>query len=135
METNFRRSYRFDMSYENVTDLVQSRHGNESFPNSSPRNENLSPNVTIPLYVTIFTLSVVGNSLVIVTLIQNRRMRTVTNICLLNLSLSDLLLALFCMPFTLVPIYMKNFVFGSFMCVMVRYIQGKICIHSVLSQM
>lgn len=39
----------------------------------------------IPLYVGIFILSVVGNSLVLVTLAQNKRMRTVTNVYLLNL--------------------------------------------------
>lgn len=41
--------------------------------------------VMIPLYSVIFVLSVVGNILVIVTLTQNRRMRTVTNVFLLNL--------------------------------------------------
>ena len=41
--------------------------------------------VMIPLYSIIFVLSVVGNILVIVTLTQNRRMRTVTNVFLLNL--------------------------------------------------
>ncbi|GJQ75117.1 hypothetical protein Trydic_g9726 [Trypoxylus dichotomus] len=39
----------------------------------------------IPLYVIIFLLSVIGNSLVLVTLVQNKRMRTVTNVYLLNL--------------------------------------------------
>lgn len=39
----------------------------------------------IPLYVTIFLLAVVGNVLVLVTLVQNKRMRTVTNVYLLNL--------------------------------------------------
>ena len=41
--------------------------------------------VMIPLYSVIFVLSVVGNILVIVTLTQNRRMRSVTNVFLLNL--------------------------------------------------
>lgn len=41
--------------------------------------------VMIPLYSVIFILSIVGNILVIVTLTQNRRMRTVTNVFLLNL--------------------------------------------------
>lgn len=39
----------------------------------------------IPLYVIIFLLSVIGNSLVLITLVQNKRMRTVTNVYLLNL--------------------------------------------------
>jgi len=39
----------------------------------------------IPLYVVIFLLAIVGNSLVLITLAQNKRMRTVTNVYLLNL--------------------------------------------------
>ncbi|KAL8559560.1 hypothetical protein ACOMHN_018723 [Nucella lapillus] len=78
----------------------------------------------IPIYVLIFLLSVVGNVLVMVTLMQNKKMRTVTNVFLLNLAVSDLLLAVFCMPFTIIPILMQNFVFGAAMCVMIRYLQG-----------
>lgn len=84
-----------------------------------------SGEIRIPLYVIIFLLSVVGNTLVIFTLLQNRRMRTITNVFLLNLSISDVLLAVFCMPFTLIPLLLRNFVFGEFMCVAIRYIQGK----------
>ncbi|CAL1531396.1 unnamed protein product, partial [Lymnaea stagnalis] len=76
------------------------------------------------MYVIIFTLSVVGNILVIVTVIQNKKMRSVTNVFLLNLSASDLLLAVFCMPFTLVPLFLQNFIFGEIMCVAIRYLQG-----------
>lgn len=107
---------------------------NASFVNNSSldtyiRSEDLSEEITIPLYVAIFLLSVIGNVLVIVTLVQNRRMRTVTNIFLLNLSLSDVLLAVFCMPFTLIPIYSRNFVFGATMCVMIRYFQGELSLY------
>ena len=81
--------------------------------------------IALPLYSLIFILSLVGNSLVIMTLVQNKRMRTITNMFLLNLSISDLLLAVFCMPFTIVPIMLKNFIFGATMCVLIRYIQSK----------
>lgn len=39
----------------------------------------------IPLYLIIFVLAVLGNTLVLVTLVRNKRMRTVTNVYLLNL--------------------------------------------------
>lgn len=81
--------------------------------------------VLIPLYTLIFILAVVGNALVILTLIQNKRMRTVTNVFLLNLSISDLLLAVLCMPFTFIPVLLRNFIFGSTMCVLIRYLQGE----------
>lgn len=80
--------------------------------------------IRITLYSIIFILSVVGNGLVILTLVQNQRMRTVTNVFLLNLSVSDLLLAVLCMPFTIIPQLMRNFIFGEFMCVTIRYFQA-----------
>lgn len=49
----------------------------------------------IPLYSVIFLLAVIGNSLVILTLVQNKRMRTITNLFLLNLAVSDLFLGVF----------------------------------------
>lgn len=42
-------------------------------------------NFIIPMYFFIFFLSFFGNLLVILTLVKNRRMRTVTNVLLLNL--------------------------------------------------
>ncbi|XP_052089573.1 cholecystokinin receptor type A-like [Mytilus californianus] len=87
-------------------------------------------NIRIPLYAIIFLLSVMGNSLVILTLFQNRRMRTITNVFLLNLAISDLLLAVFCMPFTLIPLLLRNFIFGEFMCVAIRYLQAvSVCVN------
>ena len=78
----------------------------------------------IALYVAIFVLSVSGNSLVALTIAQNRRMRTLTNVLLMNLSVADLLLAVVCMPFTLIPTLLQNFIFGPVVCVLVRYMQG-----------
>ncbi|XP_071124578.1 cholecystokinin receptor type A-like [Mytilus edulis] len=80
--------------------------------------------ILIPLYCLIFVLSVVGNILVILTLVQNKRMRTVTNVFLLNLAISDLFIAILCMPFNTIPLILQNFVFGKFMCISVRYLQG-----------
>ncbi|XP_029710630.1 octopamine receptor 2 [Aedes albopictus] len=81
-------------------------------------------NLIIPLYAVIFLFSVVGNLLVILTLAQNKRMRTVTNVYLLNLAISDLLLGVFCMPFTLVGQVLRKFIFGSLMCKLIPYFQA-----------
>ena len=76
-------------------------------------------------YAAIFLLSVIGNTLVILTLIRHKKMRTITNMYLLNLAIADLLVAVYCMPFSLVGMLMQDFVFGSFMCVSIRYAQGE----------
>lgn len=41
--------------------------------------------IIVPLYIIIFLLSIIGNFSVLVTLLRNKRMRTVTNVYLLNL--------------------------------------------------
>lgn len=77
------------------------------------------------MYSIIFLLATVGNSLVILTLVQNKRMRTITNVYLLNLAISDLFLGVFCMPFTLVGMILRNFMFGEIMCKLLPYLQGE----------
>ncbi|XP_058510005.1 cholecystokinin receptor [Solea solea] len=78
----------------------------------------------ILLYSLIFFLSVVGNLLIIVVLTVNKRMRTVTNTFLLSLAVSDLMMAVFCMPFNLIPSVLKDFIFGATMCKIVSYLMG-----------
>lgn len=75
-----------------VTDLprfstVTSEIANVTSPiiSQSSSQDSLLENLIIPLYVTIFFLSIIGNSLVLITLARNKRMRTVTNVYLLNL--------------------------------------------------
>ncbi|KAK4887295.1 hypothetical protein RN001_003566 [Aquatica leii] len=56
--------------------------------------------------------------------VQNKRMRTITNLFLLNLAVSDLLLGVLCMPFTLVGALLRDFIFGAFMCKLLPYLQA-----------
>ncbi|XP_006138242.2 cholecystokinin receptor type A isoform X2 [Pelodiscus sinensis] len=86
--------------------------------------KDLHQTVRILLYSLIFLLSVLGNTLVITVLIRNKRMRTVTNIFLLSLAVSDLMLCLFCMPFTLIPNLLKDFIFGIAVCKTATYFMG-----------
>lgn len=79
----------------------------------------------IPFYMLILMLSIVGNLLVITTLIQNRRMRTITNVFLLNLAFSDILLGVLCVPFTLVGTILRDFIFGEVLCKLIPFLQGE----------
>uniref|UniRef100_A0A8C5S8A3 Gastrin/cholecystokinin type B receptor n=1 Tax=Laticauda laticaudata TaxID=8630 RepID=A0A8C5S8A3_LATLA len=84
----------------------------------------LDQTVRIFLYSLIFLLSVAGNTLVITVLIRNKRIRTVTNLFLLSLAISDLMLCFFCMPFTLIPNLLQDFIFGSPLCKITSYFMG-----------
>lgn len=58
--------------------------------------------VFILAYTFIFLMCMIGNILVCFIVVKNRQMRTVTNMFILNLAISDLLVGIFCMPTTLV---------------------------------
>lgn len=90
----------------------------------SPEPQDINQTVRIVLYSLIFLLSVVGNSLIIAVLVRNRRMRTVTNLFLLSLAISDLMVSLVCIPFTLIPNLMRDFIFGTGICKLVMYFMG-----------
>ncbi|XP_053560052.1 cholecystokinin receptor type A [Bombina bombina] len=109
-----------EVALDNVTFTCVEDYAN----NSTLPAKDMHQTVRILLYSLIFLLSVLGNSLVIVVLIRNKRMRTVTNIFLLSLAVSDLMLSLFCMPFTLIPNLLKDFIFGSAMCKTATYFMG-----------
>ncbi|XP_035670853.1 neuropeptide FF receptor 2-like [Branchiostoma floridae] len=67
-------------------------------------------------YLSVFVVCIIGNILVIYVVMKIPRMRTVTNYFILNLATSDLLVAIFCIPFTLVDNIIKGWPFGGFMC-------------------
>ncbi|XP_063530715.1 cholecystokinin receptor type A-like [Cydia strobilella] len=78
----------------------------------------------LPPYILIFTLSISGNCIVIATLANNKRMRTVTDVYLLNLAISDFLLGVFCVPFTLVGQIYRRFLFGPVLCKIIPFLQA-----------
>nr|KAG5714629.1 hypothetical protein BaRGS_000117 [Batillaria attramentaria] len=86
-----------------------------------------------PLYVTViivlmYTLLIIvavgGNVLVCYIILSRAAMRTVTNLFLLNLAVSDIMKAVICNPFTFVAnLILLSWPFGEFMCPFVTYVQ------------
>lgn len=114
----------FDIIYDNATIVSENLSSQNEHHNQQQQPWITMASRVIPLYSLIFLLAVIGNSLVIMTLVQNKRMRTVTNLFLLNLAVSDLLLGIFCMPITLVGMLLRDFIFGEIMCKLLPYLQG-----------
>ncbi|NWT89209.1 NPFF2 protein, partial [Lanius ludovicianus] len=80
--------------------------------------------VFITSYLLIFLLCMVGNGGVCVIILWSKHMRTVTNLFILNLAVSDLLVGLFCMPTTLLDSIIAGWPFGSLVCKMSGMVQG-----------
>lgn len=71
------------------------------------------------LLLSIFLLSSLGNSAVVIVIIKHRQLRTVTNAFIMSLSLSDFLTAVLCLPFSFVMLFSKDgiWMFGDHFCV------------------
>lgn len=66
--------------------------------------------IFIVSYLLIFLVCMVGNGVVCFIVLRSKNMRTVTNLFILNLAISDLLVGIFCMPTTL----LDNIITGQF---------------------
>ncbi|XP_016104144.1 galanin receptor type 1-like [Sinocyclocheilus grahami] len=79
--------------------------------------------VTLLIFGLIFTLGVLGNSLVITVLAQRKpgQQRSTTNIFILNLSVADLSYLLFCIPFQSTVYILPTWILGAFICKFIHY--------------
>ncbi|MBZ3872323.1 C-C chemokine receptor type 1 [Sciurus carolinensis] len=68
-----------------------------------------------PLYSLVFVIGLIGNILVVLVLVQHRRLQSMTSIYLLNLAISDLLF-LFTLPFWIDYKLKDNWVFSNATC-------------------
>ncbi|XP_311031.2 RYamide receptor [Anopheles gambiae] len=76
-------------------------------------------------YTAILAASLVGNCSVLAIVASQPRMRTVTNLFLANLALGDLLMTLFCVPFSSVSLFVLQYwPFGAALCQTVNYFQA-----------
>ena len=76
-------------------------------------------------YSIIIFLSLVGNSIVIITVWRNSSMRSVTNLFIANLAASDLLITILCMPNMITQVYLGfKWIFGAAICKIVVFFQS-----------
>jgi len=72
--------------------------------------------VFVVLYSIIFVVGLSGNSLVVYVVSRNAAMRTITNIFIANLAVSDIMMCLLAVPFTPAAIMLQSWPFGEVMC-------------------
>ena len=123
----------------NGSDPLVDRLGRFPFPDL-PEEDLLPPDLSaeiklvfVVLYVLIMLMSVVGNLFVVIVITKNKKMRTVTNLFLVSLAVSDMLIASLNMPFQLMFYVQNEWTLGDFLCKFVRYLQGVFIVASILT--
>lgn len=77
------------------------------------------------LYISIICIAFLGNGVVCHIVLSKPRMRTVTNLFIANLALGDILMTIFCVPFSFFSILVLAYwPFGQVMCHLVNYSQA-----------
>ncbi|KAH3818311.1 hypothetical protein DPMN_119915 [Dreissena polymorpha] len=78
------------------------------------------------LFTVIIIIALVGNLLIIVSVIRQKQMQTTTNFYIANLAVADLLVTIFCTWVHLVNnLNNNNWVLGRFFCKFNTFSQGK----------
>lgn len=90
-------------------------YGADTTPCSKTELRAFGAQLLPPLYSLVFIVGLVGNTLVVLVLMQHKRLKSMTSIYLLNLAISDLLF-LFTLPFWIDYNLKDNWAFGTGMC-------------------
>ncbi|KJH53195.1 hypothetical protein DICVIV_00506 [Dictyocaulus viviparus] len=82
------------------------------------------------IFIFVFVLSLIGNTLVIFTVLsKTHRTRSITNFYLVNLAVADLLRSVICMPLTLLSEITRCWILGPSMCKAVAFLQPLIIVN------
>ncbi|KAL3076762.1 hypothetical protein niasHS_011499 [Heterodera schachtii] len=89
-----------------------------------PSNSQWAIAVFGALYSNIFVLGLLGNLAIVLVTVQCRQLRSVQNIFILNLAISDVIVCLLSLPFTPVSYIYKEWLFGSAICHLLPMVQA-----------
>ncbi|XP_055877519.1 neuropeptide SIFamide receptor-like isoform X1 [Biomphalaria glabrata] len=76
------------------------------------------------MYSIVFVLALVGNISVVTVVAKDKSLHTATNFFLVNMAIADILIAIICLPLTLLSKIFTNWMFGPFLCTAIPYLQG-----------
>ncbi|XP_037533016.1 probable C-C chemokine receptor type 3 [Nematolebias whitei] len=88
---------------------------NETFSPCEEFDLSFSRWFVVTLYTLVFILGSIGNSLVVFVLVKHWNQTNLTDLCLFNLALSDLLF-IFSLPFYIHYMVIGDWTYGNFMC-------------------
>jgi hypothetical protein len=101
------------------------------------KNDHLnswSSRLFIFIYSTLFVVGLVGNFVVIYFVLFYKRLQTMTNKFITNLSVADLLVIIICIPVTASRYVTNKWIFGEIICRTSSFIQGFFYIILIFNQ-
>lgn len=112
-----------EMSLANANDSINGTAESFVVRNDDLFHKPLVQFIFSVLYLIIFLLGMFGNFLVCFVVARQRTMQTVTNFFISNLAVADILLCLFCITLTPTYTFLGRWIFGTFLCHLVAFLQ------------
>lgn len=109
-----------------------SRWGFADFGNPCPASAALT-GFLVASYCAVLVFGLLGNICLICVIAKQKGKRNVTNTLIANLSFADIMIDVFCLPFTIVYTLMDYWVFGQLLCKAVPFVQCLSVTVSILS--
>lgn len=109
---------------DNISSLTNNNASNVSAQSLVSGVADSTQEVLVVVYAATALLAILGNLLVIVVFVIGRQPRTDLRRYLVSLALSDLVMSVFCMPFTFSYTMLNQWIFGHFLCTVVLYMQA-----------
>lgn len=109
--------------------LLYDIQGNDSYPNDTnpdpnePHQDKTSSVVITFIYFMVCAVGLCGNTLVIYVILRYAKMKTVTNIYILNLAVADVL-CMMCLPFIALQLALVHWPFGEALCRVIMTVGG-----------
>lgn len=88
---------------------------------TSEEHSKLTIAVLGVIYSLIFLIGITGNSLVVYVVCRKKSMQSVTNLFIMNLALSDILMCLLAVPFTPISFFQEYWILGEFLCHLIPF--------------
>ena len=110
----------------NVSNLDEEYNSlNQTYDQSPPTTHStIIIAILATLYTLIFIIGITGNSLVVYVVCAKKNMQSVTNLFIMNLALSDILMDLLAVPFTPISFFQEEWKLGKYLCHLVNYSLG-----------
>ena len=107
-----------NISFEDLVDIINQTRADDHW--FRPGTEI----VLIVVYILVIIAGLALNMLICYVVLKEKKLRTIRNMFIVNLAVSDMVMCLFCMPSTLVKLLLKNWALGDSLCRIIPWLQA-----------